>query len=186
MTDQEQIEEMAKEIARVLCEIRQDITSVIRYIRHDLDKEKELYSNFTLGQFIDRHLKYKQLADETSRNILKNLNENDKLKEIENLCVNIARNGIPKDGVVLLKEELSKKYVSRDTYDAEIKYRKVLEKRVLKETAEKFYDKVNENICMFKLESKSQEFTDGYAQAVADVCGRLDQVAKQFGVEIKE
>ena len=55
-----------------------------------------------------------------------------------------------------------------------------------KEIAEKFYDKVNENICVFQLENKNQEFTDGYAQAIADICGRLDQVAKQFGVEIKE
>ena len=63
-------------------------------------------------------------------------------------------------------------------------YRK--EDEVRKETAEKFYDKVNENICVFQLENKNQEFTDGYAQAIADICGRLDQVAKQFGVEIEE
>lgn len=55
-----------------------------------------------------------------------------------------------------------------------------------KEIAEEFYDKVNENICVFQLENKNQEFADGYAQAIADICGRLDQVAKQFGVEIKE
>ena len=64
------------------------------------------------------------------------------------------------------------------------RYRK--EDEVRKETAEKFYDKVNENICVFQLENKNQEFTDGYAQAIADICGRLDQVAKQFGVEIEE
>ena len=55
-----------------------------------------------------------------------------------------------------------------------------------KEIAEEFYDKVNENICVFRLENKNQEFADGYARAIADICGRLDQVAKQFGVEIKE
>ncbi|MDY2737292.1 hypothetical protein [Intestinibacter sp.] len=55
-----------------------------------------------------------------------------------------------------------------------------------KEIAEEFYDKVNENICVFQLENKNQEFTDGYAQAIADICGRLDQIAKQFGVETKE
>lgn len=54
---------------------------------------------------------------------------------------------------------------------------------VRKATANEFYDKINENICSFKLENKSQEFIDGYAQAIADICGRLDQVAKQFGVE---
>ena len=57
------------------------------------------------------------------------------------------------------------------------------EELIRKETANEFYDKVNENICSFKLENKSQEFIDGYAQAIADICGRLDQVAKQFGVE---
>lgn len=54
-----------------------------------------------------------------------------------------------------------------------------------KETANEFYNKVNENICSFKLENKSQEFIDGYAQAIADICGRLDQVAKQYGVEVE-
>lgn len=72
-------------------------------------------------------------------------------------------------------------------------YRKLpketLEKKLAKgskETAEKFYDKINENICVFKLENKSKEYKDGYIQAIADICGRIDQVAKQFGVEIKE
>ena len=55
---------------------------------------------------------------------------------------------------------------------------------VRKATANEFYDKINENICSFKLENKSQEFIVGYAQAIADICGRLDQVAKQFGVEV--
>ena len=55
-----------------------------------------------------------------------------------------------------------------------------------KKTAEKFYDKVNENICVFKIENKSQEFANGYAQAIADICERIDQVARQLDVEIKE
>ena len=46
---------------------------------------------------------------------------------------------LPEDSVVISKEELNKKYVSRGTYDAEIEYRKVLEKRVNKVTAEKIY-----------------------------------------------
>lgn len=57
---------------------------------------------------------------------------------------------------------------------------------IRKEIAEEFYDKVNENICVFQLKNKNQEFADGYAQAIADICGRLDQVAKQFGVETNE
>ena len=133
MKDKEkQIEEMAREIARVLFEIRQDMTSVIRYIRHELDKEKKLYSNFTLGNFIDRHLKYRQLADETSRNILKNLNENTKLKEIENLCVDIARNGFPKDSVVLTQSEFDEFIKDQ----AEVKFLKSkIEEQARKETA---------------------------------------------------
>lgn len=43
---------------------------------------------------------------------------------------------LPENSVVISKEELNKKYVSRDTYDAEIEYRKVLEKRVNKVTAD--------------------------------------------------
>ena len=50
----------------------------------------------------------------------------------------------------------------------------------------KFYDKFNENICTFKLENKSQEYADGYAQAIADICGRLDETAMELGVVIKE
>ena len=55
-----------------------------------------------------------------------------------------------------------------------------------KKTAEEFYDKINENICIFKLENKSEEYKDGYVDAIADICERIDQVAKQFDVEIKE
>ena len=107
---------------------------------------------------------------------------------------------LPKDSVVLSREEyemLANKYKN-----LEIKYsnlcdnyrlckyaNEILKQNIIitrKEIAEKFYDKVNENICVFQLENKNREFTDGYAQAIADICGRLDQVAKQFGVEIKE
>ena len=50
----------------------------------------------------------------------------------------------------------------------------------------KFYDKLNENICTFKLENKSEEYKDGYTQAIADICGRLDETAVELGVNIKE
>ena len=50
----------------------------------------------------------------------------------------------------------------------------------------KFYDKLNENICTFKLENQSQEYVDGYTQAIADICGRLDKTAVELGVNIKE
>lgn len=107
---------------------------------------------------------------------------------------------IPEDSVVLSGEEYE--MLVNQYKNLEIKYsnlcdnyrlckdaNETLKQNIIitrKEIAEKFYDKVNENICVFQLENKNQEFIDGYAQAIADICGRLDQVAKQFGVEIKE
>ena len=82
---------------------------------------------------------------------------------------------LPEDGVVLSREELSKKYVSRDTYDAEIKYRKVLEKRALKETAEKIF-----KMLISKLESN--QFLSG-KRIIMEV--DVENLAKQFDVEIE-
>ena len=95
---------------------------------------------------------------------------------------------VPENAVVLTEEEYNalmleqkrlKEIVDRIPCGYELK------DKTRKETANEFYNKVNENICSFKLENKSQEFIDGYAQAIADICGRLDQVAKQFGVEVE-
>ena len=97
--------------------------------------------------------------------------------------VTLGYQKIDKDSAVLSREEQERILTATEKRIKELK-RQILQAR--KETAEKFYDKVNENICVFQLENKNQEFTDGYAQAIADICGRLDQVAKQFGVEIKE
>lgn len=131
---------------------------------------------------------------------------NDKPKEVQDKDIsdfikdiNYIRSYL-QDSVVLSKEEYE--MLANQYKNLEIKYSNLCDNYRLckdanetlkqnliitrKETAEKFYDKVNENICVFQLENKNQEFTDGYAQAIADICGRLDQVAKQFGVEIKE
>ena len=122
-------------------------------------------------------------------------------------CMNIAKTiynagyqKIPEDSVVLSREEYE--MLANQYKNLEIKYsnlsdnyrlckdaNETLKQNIIitrKEIAEELYDKVNENICVFQLENKNQEFADGYAQAIADICGRLDQVAKQFGVEIKE
>ena len=62
-----------------------------------------------------------------------------------------------------------------------------IEKLKGKETATKFYDKFNENICLFELDKNvSEDYKDGYAQAIADVCGRLDDTAKELGVDLEE
>ena len=50
----------------------------------------------------------------------------------------------------------------------------------------KFYDKFNENICYFKLENISEDYKEGYAQAIADICGKLDETAVELGVDLKE
>ena len=93
---------------------------------------------------------------------------------------------LPENSVVLSREEYERITKELVTEQRATEIAKEYFEKIRKEIAEKFYDKVNENICVFQLENKNQEFTDGYAQAIADICGRLDQVAKQFGVEIKE
>ena len=152
MTDQEQIEEMAKAIKPIL-ENRTDICFI-----PDLDKPiaKEL-----LKHYQPKLPKDSVVLSREEYEMLANKYKNLEIK-YSNLCDNYR---LCKDANETLKQKV---IIAR------------------KETAEKFYDKVNENICVFQLENKNREFTDGYAQAIADICGRLDQVAKQFGVEIKE
>lgn len=68
------------------------------------------------------------------------------------------------DSVVLSREELSEKYVSRDTYDAEIEYRKVLEKRASKETAAKL-------IKLIEFHSISRRDKSGYETfTISNLC----------------
>ena len=83
MTRDKQIEEMAKVVNRLTFDLRQNMTSVTRYVRH----ERAKHPNLTEGQFIDRHLEYRELALVAVDNILKCLNENDKLREIEKMSV---------------------------------------------------------------------------------------------------
>ena len=93
---------------------------------------------------------------------------------------NAGYHKLPKDNVVLSINEwinFNKDHANELIKTKEEEYGLGYEKGS-KETAEKFYDKVNENICVFKLENKSKEFVDGYTQAIADICGRLDQVAR--------
>ena len=78
-----QIVEMAKVVNRLAFDLRQNMTSVTRYVRH----ERAKHPNLTEGQFIDRHLQYRELALVAVDNILKCLNENDKLREIEKISV---------------------------------------------------------------------------------------------------
>ena len=42
------------------------------------------------------------------------------------------------------------------------------------------------NVCTLKLENKSQEFTDGYTEAIAEVRNSLKELLKNVGIAIKE
>jgi hypothetical protein len=91
---------------------------------------------------------------------------------------------LPEDSVVLSKAKYEM-LTACSSYEGVMSKLKDEYIRGSKETAEKFYNKVNENICVFKLEITDENYNSGYARAISDVCERLDQVAKQFGVEIK-
>lgn len=103
------IEEMAKVVNRLAFDLRQNMTSVTRYVRH----ERAKHPNLTEGQFIDRHLEYRDLALVAVDNILKCLNENDKLREIEKMSV--EDNGyrksadVARETVEAIKAEVRKK-----------------------------------------------------------------------------
>ena len=62
--------EKAKELNDLLYVIRTNMTSITRYVRH----KRENHPTLTEGQFIDRHLRYKELADIAVTNILEYVN----------------------------------------------------------------------------------------------------------------
>lgn len=53
-----------------------------------------------------------------------------------------------------------------------------------KQAAKEVIEKINEKLCTFLLGHRSQAFIDGYTEAIAEVLGRLDEIAKEFGVEV--
>lgn len=61
----------AKKLYDLLYIVRTNMTSITRYIRH----KREGHPNLTEGQFLDRHLQYKDLADVAIKNILEYINE---------------------------------------------------------------------------------------------------------------
>lgn len=122
---------------------------------------------------------------------------------------------LPKDSIVLSREEYADLIESKRQLGCYIEDQKILLQRlnspdpfwfcafggcegackechdtcemsIFVKERKKFYDKLNENICIFELENKSQEYVDGYTQAIADICGRLDKTAVELGVNIKE
>ena len=61
-----------QEIDNLLYVIRTNMTSITRYVRHN----KEDHPTLTAGQFLDQHLKYKELAEIAVNNILEYINGN--------------------------------------------------------------------------------------------------------------
>ena len=100
-----------------------------------------------------------------------------------------STNWLTKD---LTKEEIEKikKKAIREA-NAELRAKDIAEihekvkKQVHKEATETFYNKLLENLGTFKLENKSEDYKDGYAQAIADVCGKIDETAIELGVDLK-
>lgn len=76
--------EISKTIRQLTYDLRTNMTSVTRYVKMDRKKHPTL----TEGQYLDRFLEYRELALIAVENILKCLNDNDKLREIERLSLN--------------------------------------------------------------------------------------------------
>lgn len=81
MNEEKQIEKIVEFIGNLTFDLRQNMTSVTRYVKHERSKRP----NLTEGQFIDQNIKYRELALKAVDNILRCLNENDELSEIERL-----------------------------------------------------------------------------------------------------
>lgn len=71
--------EMSKIVGQLTYDLRTNMTSVTRFVR----MEREKHPTLTEGQYLDRYLKYKQLALQAVDNILRCLNDNEKLREVE-------------------------------------------------------------------------------------------------------
>lgn len=66
--------EKDKKLNDLLYVIRTNMTSITRYVRH----ERKDHPTLTEGQFIDQHLKYKELANVAVSNILEYINGSQK------------------------------------------------------------------------------------------------------------
>lgn len=53
-----------------------------------------------------------------------------------------------------------------------------------KKTAKEIFEKIQERICVFTTEGKSDDYNDGYCQAIADIDERIQQVAKEYDIEM--
>ena len=79
--------EISKIVGQLTYDLRSNMTSVTRFVK----MEREKHPTLTDGQFLDRYLEYRQLALQAVDNILKCLNNNEKLREIENVYLEHIR-----------------------------------------------------------------------------------------------
>lgn len=79
--------EISKVVGRLTYDLRTNMTSVTRFVKMERSKHPTL----TDGQFLDRYLEYRELALQAVDNILKCLNENEKLRSIENIYIESIR-----------------------------------------------------------------------------------------------
>ena len=73
--------EISKIVGQLTYDLRTNMTSVTRFVKMERSKHPTL----TDGQFLDRYLKYRQLALQAVDNILSCLNDNEQIREIENI-----------------------------------------------------------------------------------------------------
>lgn len=75
--------EMSKMVGQLTYDLRSNMTSVTRFVK----MEREKHPTLTEGQYLDRYLKYRQLALQAVDNILECLNNNEKLREVETVYI---------------------------------------------------------------------------------------------------
>lgn len=76
--------EISKIVGQLTYDLRTNMTSVTRFVR----MERAKHPTLTDGQFLDRYLEYRQLALRAVDNILKCLNDNEQLREVERIYRN--------------------------------------------------------------------------------------------------
>lgn len=79
--EREALENVAAAINKLIFDLRTNMTSVSRYVRDSREKHPTL----TEGQFVDRNLEYKRLAEQAVDNILSCLDSNEYLRRAEGL-----------------------------------------------------------------------------------------------------
>lgn len=133
-----------------------------------MDKQKgAIVEMYHLKSDLANELHYKQTTEEC---------ELDNFLDIASAVIDLGYRRNPKNVVVLTKEELSENYVERGTYNAEIEYRKVLEKRERKETAEKFAERLKEEAWAFNTDENGNVWDYSIMKSTIDgICKEITE-----------